>query len=116
MSVSANGYASQSVRVTVPAQGEVRLALTPGGNLILRTEKALGDLVKLVMPSGEEYVRCQCNGIAEIRLTGTTTTIDHVAPGRYTMQVLDAGGRIKTSYPVTIEEGGTTVVEIHLPD
>ncbi|HJQ41296.1 MAG TPA: carboxypeptidase regulatory-like domain-containing protein [Thermoanaerobaculia bacterium] len=115
VSVSANGYASQSVRVTVPSQAELRLALTPGGNLIVRTEKALGDLVKLVMANGEEYVRCQCNGIAEIRLTGTTTTIDHVAPGRYTMQVLDPEGRIKTSYPVTIEEGGTTVAEIHVP-
>ena len=97
-------------------QGELRLALTPGGNLVVRTERASSDLMKLVLPSGEEYVRCQCNGIAEIRLTGTTTTIDHIAPGRYTMQVLDAEGRIKTTYPVTIEEGQTTIAEIHVPE
>jgi len=116
VSVSANGYASQSARVSVPMQGELRLALTPGGNLVVRTERASSDLMKLVLPSGEEYVRCQCNGIAEIRLTGTTTTIDHIAPGRYTMQVLDAEGRIKTTYPVTIEEGQTTIAEIHVPE
>jgi hypothetical protein len=116
VSVSATGYASQSVRISVPYEGELRLVLTPGGNLIVRTEQASSDLVKLVMPTGEEYVRCQCNGIAEIRLTGTTTTIDHVAPGTYTMQVLDAQERIKTTYPVTIVEGQTTVAEIHVPE
>ncbi|PYQ28413.1 MAG: hypothetical protein DMF56_16525 [Acidobacteria bacterium] len=116
VSVSANGYASQSIRATVPSNGELRLALTPGGNLIVHTDKPSNDLVKLVMPSGEEYVRCQCNGIAEIRLTGTTTTIDHVAPGRYTMQVLDAQGRIKTGYPVAIGEGQTTTAEVHVPE
>jgi hypothetical protein len=116
ISVSANGYASQSVRASVPFQGELRLALTPGGTLIVQTDRASADLVKLVLPNGEEYVRCQCNGIAEIRLTGTTTTIDHVAPGTYTMQVLDARGFIKTSLPVTIVEGQTTQTEIRVPE
>lgn len=116
VSVSASGYASQSIRTTVPFNGELRLSLTPGGNLIVRTDKPSNDLVRLVMPSGEEYVRCQCNGIAEIRLTGITTTIDHVAPGRYTMQVLDAEGRIKAGYPVAVEEGQTTTAEVHVPE
>jgi protocatechuate 3,4-dioxygenase beta subunit len=116
VSVSANGYASQSIRITVPFNGELRLSLTPGGNLIVRTDKPSNDLVKLVMPTGEDYVRCECNGIAEIRLTGTTTTIDHIAPGRYTMQVLDAQRRIKAAYPVAIEEGQTTTAEVHVPE
>ena len=116
ISVSANGYASQSVRATVPFEGELRLALTPGGTLIVQADRPSADLVKLVMPNGEEYVRCQCNGIAEIRLTGATTTIDHVAPGTYTMHVLDARGFVKTSYPVTIAEGQTTRAEIRLPE
>jgi protocatechuate 3,4-dioxygenase beta subunit len=116
ISVSANGYASQSVRVSVPHQGELRMALTPGGTLIIRTDRVSDDLVKLVMPNGEEYVRCQCNGIAEIRLTGTTTTVEHVAPGNYTMQVIDERGLVKTSYPVTIAEGKTTEAEIRVPE
>ena len=116
ISVSATGYASQSTRISVPFEGELRMPLTPGGNLVVNTPRGAGDLVKLVMPSGEEYVRCECNGIAEIRLTGATTTIEHVAPGRYTLQVLDIDGRIKTSYPITIEEGQTTVAEIHVPE
>jgi hypothetical protein len=116
IAVSANGYASQSARASVPYQGELRFALTPGGTLIVRTDRPSADLVKLVLPNGEEYVRCQCNGIAEIRLTGTATTIQHVAPGNYTMQVLDERGLVKTSHPVTIAEGQTTQMEIQVPE
>jgi hypothetical protein len=116
ISVSADGYASQSMRVNVPHPGEVRLALTPGGTLILHADRASADLVKLVLPSGEEYVRCQCNGIAEIRLTGLSTTIENVAPGSYTMQLLDPNGLVKATQIVTIAEGQPTVVEMHVPE
>ncbi|HEX2834024.1 MAG TPA: carboxypeptidase regulatory-like domain-containing protein [Thermoanaerobaculia bacterium] len=110
IAVSAANYASQSMRTAVPRGGELRFALTPGGTLLVQSERALGELVKLILPGGEEYVRCQCNGIAEIRLTGKTTTIDHVAPGSYTMQVLDENHAIRGSYPVTVTEGQTTTV------
>jgi small nuclear ribonucleoprotein (snRNP)-like protein len=110
IAVSATNYASSSMRATVPRQGELRFSLTPGGTLIVNSERALGELVKLILPGGEEYVRCQCNGIAEIRLTGKTTTIAHVAPGTYTMQVLDENHAIKGSYPVSVTEGQTTTV------
>lgn len=116
ISVSADGYASQSVRATVPHTAELRLALTPGGALVLQADRASADLVKLVMPSGEEYVRCQCNGIAEIRLTGLTTKVEHVAPGTYTLQLLDARGLIKATQAVTVVEGKTTTAEIHVPE
>jgi hypothetical protein len=115
VAVSANGFASQSRYVTTPQEEEVQFALTPGGTLVVKTGNASDDLVKLVQPNGEEYVRCQCNGIAEIRLTGTTTRIEHVAPGDFTMHVLDARGRIKTSQPVKIMEGQTSTTDIHVP-
>jgi Carboxypeptidase regulatory-like domain len=115
VSISAGGFASQSTRVSVPHAGELRFALTPGGTLVVKSDPASFDLVKLVRPNGEEYVRCECNGIAEIRLTGTSSTIKAVAPGSYTMQVLDMNGLVKTSYPITIAEGQTTVAEIAVP-
>jgi hypothetical protein len=116
IAVSASGYASQSMHVNVPHAGDVRFALTPGGTLILQADRASSDLVKLVMPNGEEYVRCQCNGIAEIRLTGLTTTIENVAPGSYTMQLLDPRGLVKATQSLTIAEGQTTLVEMNVPD
>jgi uncharacterized GH25 family protein len=115
VSVSAGNLASQSTRVTMPRDGELRFALTPGGTLIVNAGSGAGKLVKLILPNGEEYVRCECNGIAEIRLEGTTTTIEHIAPGRYTMNVYDEQGRITASQPVTIAEGQTTTAVIHVP-
>ncbi|HEY0157384.1 MAG TPA: carboxypeptidase-like regulatory domain-containing protein [Thermoanaerobaculia bacterium] len=116
IAVSADGYASQSARATVPHEGELRFALTPGGTLVVRSTRPTTDVVKLILASGEEYVRCQCNGIAEIRLTGLTTTIEHVAPGTYTMQVLDGQGLVKTTYPVTVTEGQTAIAELNVPE
>lgn len=115
VSASADGYASQSMRVTAPAQGPITFPLTPGGTLVIRTQRAAAEVVKLVMPNGEEYVQCHCNGIAAIRLSGPVTTVPHVAPGSYTMQVLDGDGRVLTSHPVTIIEGQTATAEIHVP-
>jgi hypothetical protein len=115
VAVSANEFASQSARASVPFEGELRIALTPGGTLIVHADRAANDVVKLILPNGEEYVRCQCNGIAEIRLEGLTTKIEHIAPGSYTMQVLDPRGFVKTSYPVTIVEGQVTTAEIRVP-
>jgi hypothetical protein len=116
ISASSNGYATQSVRASTPREGELRVALTPGGTLIVHADRPSNDIVKLVHPNGEEYVRCECNGIAEIRLNGLTTTIEHVAPGPYAMQLLDEQGRIKSSYSVSIGEGQTTNAEIHVPE
>jgi hypothetical protein len=114
--VSASGYASQLTRSVVPRNDELRVALTPGGALIVNTDRPSNDAVKLVMPTGEEYVQCQCNGVAEIRLTGTKTVVEHVAPGAYSMVVLDERGLVKASHPVTIAEGQTTTIAIHVPE
>jgi len=115
IAASAGNYASQSVRANVPMSGELRIALTPGGTLIVQADRESHDLIRLVLPNGEEYVRCHCNGIAEIRLDGQTTTIDHVAPGSYAMQVHDANGKVKATWPVTIGEGQVTTAAIKLP-
>lgn len=116
IAVSASGYASLSARTAVPRADELRFALTAGGTLVVNTDRVSSDVIKLVMPTGEEYVRCQCNGIAEIRLTGTATTVDHVAPGSYTMQVLDERGLVKASHAIAINEGQTTAIAIHVPE
>jgi protocatechuate 3,4-dioxygenase beta subunit len=116
VAVSASGYASQLTTSAAPRKDELRVALTPGGSLIVNSDRESNDAIKLVMPNGEEYVQCQCNGIAEIRLEGTQTVVEHVAPGTYSMQVLDARGLVKASHPVTISEGQPTTIAIHVPE
>ena len=116
ISASSTGFATQSVRASVPDVRELRLDLTPGGTLVVRADRLSSDIVKLVQPGGDEYVRCECNGIAAIRLTGSSTSIEHIAPGTYSMNVLNADEQILSSYPVSIAEGTTATVEIHLPE
>lgn len=114
VSASSDGYASRTVRVTIPAPGEIAIPLSPGGTLVLVSDVELTDLVKLISAGGEEYVRCYCNGLSEIRLTGKSTKVEHVAAGDYVLAILDATGRAKTQQPVTIVENQTTRVELRL--
>lgn len=112
ISVSASGYATQTVHAAAPSSSELRIGLTPGGTLIVRTDRDATELIKLVLPGGEEYVRCECNGIAEIRLTGKMTRIEHVAAGTYELRVIGAGGKVLTATPVQVMEGGTSIAEV----
>lgn len=110
VSVSANGYASQTVRTTIPGP-EVRVALTPGGTVVIHAAPDAKKKVRFVLPDGEEYVRCYCNGIAEIRLDGAVTRVENVAPGSYRMEVLDGAGKIEQTHPVVVIEGQPTSVD-----
>jgi uncharacterized GH25 family protein len=110
VSASANEYASQTIRLSVPS-GATTIPLSRGGTLVVRSADDAHELIKLVMPNGEEYVRCYCNGIAEIRLSGAMTTVDHVAAGAYRMLVIDEHEVTKRSYPIVITEGQTTTVD-----
>lgn len=110
ISASASEYASRTVRATVPSS-EIKMSLTRGGTLIVNAPTDARHLVRLVTPDGEEYVRCYCNGIAEIRLEGATTKVSNVAAAFYRMDLLDTAGAVVRSYPVTITEGQTATVD-----
>jgi hypothetical protein len=109
-SASAEHYGSRTITAAVPS-GEVRIALPRGGALALRATSDLHATARLIQSDGEEYVRCWCNGVAEITLDGRATTIDQIAPGAYTLEVTPRGGKPRR-YPVTVIEGATTTVEL----
>jgi len=110
VSASAADYASITIPLTVPS-ADATIPLTRGGTLVVRSNDSATELIRLVLPNGDEYVRCYCNGIAEIRLTGALTKVDHVAAGTYRMDVVDSHGVTKNSYPVTITENQETTVD-----
>jgi hypothetical protein len=112
VSASAAGYASRTVRAQVPLEGDLRIALSHGGSLVVISHDAATDLVKLVAPNGEEYVQCYCSGIATIRLKGKSTTIEHVQAGNYMLQILNGSGGVTTQQPITIVENGKTTVDL----
>ncbi|MHB9000069.1 MAG: carboxypeptidase regulatory-like domain-containing protein [Thermoanaerobaculia bacterium] len=109
LSVSSSGYSTQSLPVTVPSP-EVRIGLTPGGTLVITSPNETIRTGKLIMPNGAEYIRCECNGIAELKVTGSITRIENVAPGAYRLVVSGDGG--SSSYPLQITQGGITTIAI----
>jgi hypothetical protein len=110
LSTSATGYGTATLPVTAPSTG-LQVALTPGGTLVLASEKNLHGRVRLLKPDGEEYVRCWCNGIAEIELKGRRTTVENVTAGSYTVEVADGALGIAPR-PAVIREGQTTTVTL----
>lgn len=110
LSVSASGFGTVTRPVTAPSTG-LRVALTPGGTLVIESTRLVEGRVRLLQPDGEEYVRCWCNGIATIDLTGRRTTVEHVASGGYTMEVL-VGQEVVARQPVAIAEGQKATVTI----
>jgi large repetitive protein len=109
LSVSANNYGTVTRPVTSPARG-LRIGLTPGGTLLVESPRNLRGRIRLLQPDGDEYIRCWCNGIAEILLEGRRTLVEHITPGRYMLDVMDAPQGAPR--PVVITEGAVTTVTI----
>ena len=108
---SSMDYGSATVQAEVPASGEIRIPLPREGALVLRTHGSLHATARLIQPDGEEYVRCWCNGVADITVKGRSTFLDRIAPGSYTLEVTPAGGKPR-KYQVTVVEGVTMPVDI----
>jgi protocatechuate 3,4-dioxygenase beta subunit len=109
LSTSATGYGTATLPVTAPSRG-LRVGLTPGGTLRIESPRDLRGRVRLVKPDGEEYVRCWCNGIADIELGGRVTTVENVTPGSYILELV--GAEPAATRPVVIQEGQVTTVPI----
>lgn len=110
LSTSASGYGTFTTRVRAPSRG-LRVGLTPGGTLRIESPRDLRGRVRLLQPDGEEYVRCWCNGIAEIQLSGRVTTVENVTAGAYTVEVTEAQGRV-SSRPVVVGEGQVSAITV----
>jgi hypothetical protein len=110
LSTSASGFGTVTRPVTAPTTG-LRIGLTPGGTLVIESARALQGRVRLLQPDGEEYVRCWCNGIADIQLKGRRSTVENVTAGGYTLEVL-VGGEVVARKPVVVSEGQKTTVAI----
>ncbi|HEX9985290.1 MAG TPA: carboxypeptidase-like regulatory domain-containing protein [Thermoanaerobaculia bacterium] len=111
VAVSAMGYASQNVVLQAP--GPRRVALTPGGTLIIRSRNSTPQRARLMDANGQPYNR------GGYRLptflvdpSPQTTTLQNIAPGTYTVQLLGDGDAVIGSAQVTVVEGGSASVEL----
>jgi|CXWL01.1.fsa_nt_gi protocatechuate 3,4-dioxygenase beta subunit len=110
ISASATGFATRTVPASVPSSG-LRMTLSPGGTLVVRTATSSSRLARLYGPDGDEYVRCWCNRLADIWLEGRRTKLENIAAGAYTLAIFAADGG-RQDYPVTVEEGRTAEVDV----
>jgi len=110
ISGSADGYGSETVKVSIPAS-DLRIPLPRGGNLAIHATKACDASARLLQSNGEPYVRCWCNGIASIRIDCLDSFVDHISPGSYTLELTYEDGR-KKQFPVNVMEGETVTVSI----
>ncbi|HXI12069.1 MAG TPA: carboxypeptidase regulatory-like domain-containing protein [Thermoanaerobaculia bacterium] len=101
--VNAMGYASQRVVITSPS-AEIRIAMTPGGRLVIRSASTRTERAKLLDASGRPAFR-------ELRLDPGVTTLETVAPGSYTLVALDEAGAEGKRVAVVVTEGVTTNVD-----
>ncbi|MBP6702335.1 MAG: carboxypeptidase regulatory-like domain-containing protein [Vicinamibacteria bacterium] len=109
LSTSATGYGTATIKVTAPGP-QLRIGLTPGGTLVIESTRDLRGRVRLVQPDGEEYIRCWCNGIADIELKGKRTVVENVAPGTYRLELVDEPGATPQTVLVTDGQISTVVI------
>jgi hypothetical protein len=72
---------------------------------VLESEQPLDGRLRLVDDTAEEYVRCWCNGLADIDLEGRRTTVENITPGTYTLEVVALDGVPRPPMTVAIREG-----------
>lgn len=107
--VSARGYASRTLSVTAPSEQTV--GLTPGGSLLIRSKSRDVRRGRLIDAAGQAH---QPRGsYFPIDASPGVATVRFIAPGVYTLQVVDDNNAVVASVPgVVVSEGATTEVEV----
>jgi hypothetical protein len=104
VTVSAMGYARQTVVVNSPSTQTV--ALTPGGTLLLHSKSSTVLRGRLVDSSGLSYFGSMPFGNTFRLLESPgTTTLSNIATGHYRLEVLDMSDRVIKTVEVDVMEG-----------
>jgi hypothetical protein len=108
----AQGYASKTITVASPSAQNV--PMSPGGTLLIKSKSSEPLRARLVGADGVPYLSGGFLGGGFVTLVPSpgVTTMQNVAPGTFTLQVLDRSDRVVNSTSVTINEGLSTTVEI----
>jgi hypothetical protein len=106
--IFASGYATRSLTVVSPSQPTI--GLTPGGTLVIKSSRSALQRARLVDGAGQGvYVRFRSTYFTIDGSPGVTT-LQNVAPGTYTLQVLSTGDVVLSSTQVTVVEGQSVEV------
>ena len=110
-SVFAMGYAPRTVSFRSPSNQSV--PLTPGGTLLIRSTHSTRMRARLIDSSGMPYPRYGSRPPSiDLNPSPGTTTLQNVAPGTYTIQLLGDNDAVLDSAQVVVPEGQTVTAEI----
>ncbi|HET7436985.1 MAG TPA: carboxypeptidase-like regulatory domain-containing protein [Thermoanaerobaculia bacterium] len=108
--LTAMGYATRIINATSP--DKMTVGLTPGGTLVIRSGVSAPRRARLLDSSGQAYFR---NGSRQpffaIDAAPAATTVQQIAPGTYTLQIVSNNGAPIDAKQVTVVEGQTTTVD-----
>lgn len=109
VTVTVPDYATQTVQVTSPSTRTV--AITRGGTILVQSKYSTVRRFHLLDASGLGYPRLGTRPRTRDLLPGNTP-IDHVAPGTYTLQLLNDDESVAATQQVVVREGETTSVSL----
>ena len=118
VTVGADGYAQRTLQMTAP--GAQTVGLTPGGTILVSSTMSSGKRVRLVDALGQNYSanNARVGGYVrgapsmQVEQDPMQTTLQNVAAGVYTLELLDDKGAVLKSTQVTVVDGGTVVVRL----
>ncbi|MCM2315744.1 MAG: carboxypeptidase regulatory-like domain-containing protein, partial [Thermoanaerobaculia bacterium] len=111
LTVFAEGYAPATSGVTAPS-ASTALGLTPGGTIDVEFDGSEASTGRLIDANGSDYQRGFWMRQPSFRIDPGITTLRNIAPGSYTLALLDGSGNVAKSWPVTVTEGRTTKVKV----
>jgi hypothetical protein len=107
--VMTSEYAPQTARITSPSTQTV--ALTPGGTILVQSKHSERRQIRLMDATGTQYPRMTSQPTPRELFPGTMR-FEHVAPGSYTLLLLNDDGSIADRVTATVREGETVRVEL----
>lgn len=104
-----SGYATSTARLTSPSRQTV--SMTPGGTIAVQSRHSVVRRMRLLDSSGMPYPRTSWTPASRELLPGTVP-INNVAPGTYTLQLLNDDDSVADTQQVVVREGETTRVSL----
>jgi len=112
ITVGAENYAQRTFNMNSP--GTQTIGLTPGGTIVVSSTNHSGIRGRLLDSTGAGYGRGRGGNPSNfpVELDPLQSTLENIAPGVYTLQLLDDKNNVLQSSQVTVVEGGTVTVRM----
>ncbi|HET8775867.1 MAG TPA: carboxypeptidase-like regulatory domain-containing protein, partial [Thermoanaerobaculia bacterium] len=104
------GYAATTVRVTSPSPRQ-NVSLTPGGTILVQSQHSTVRRMRLLDSTGTPYPRFGSRPTTRDLLPGAVP-IENVAPGSYTLQLLNDDESVATTQSVVVREAETSRISL----